>query len=279
MTTRWALTPFSAVLRVYNSLGTLIASAGLLRARNSVQLALIGAAQTARWFHARKEEMVTENRLERAAGLGLDDAVLRETQFVVAGYVRDAGLDPQLAQSGGIDQLRGEAVRVEDQFLGDAGRRIDEIISELATRHSGRLSRWVYELLLCALLAYVIGWPAFNFFYAHPWLGRPLVPSDFYIHGLVFLVIWSAILVMVFTSRLRGGLVERVSELARQMAQQRLARGLFPRLEQACRDLRSQHDQLEALCAQTAALRREIPVPTGLGAARSTMAEAEVAAA
>lgn len=187
----------------------------------------------------------------------------------VNGYVRDSGLDPQLALSGNIEHLRSEAVRVEDQFLGDAGLKIDSIISELATRHTGAISRWAYEFLLCLLLAYIIGWPAFNFFYAHPWLGRPLVPSDFYIHGLVFLAIWSATLVMFFTSRLRVGLVERITDLARQMAQQRLSRGLFPRLEQACRDLRFQHEQLEALCVQTAALRREIPVPMSLGGARA----------
>ena len=45
VTTRWILTPFSAVLRVYNSLGTLLASASFLRVRSSVQLALLGAVQ------------------------------------------------------------------------------------------------------------------------------------------------------------------------------------------------------------------------------------------
>ncbi len=272
ITTRWSLTPFSAVLRIYNSLGSLIASASFFRARSSVQLALIGAVQGVRWLNARKEELVSDNRLDRAASLGLDDSVLRETQIEVAGYVRDAGLDPALAQGGSIEQLRSEALRVEGQFLGDAAGKIDEIIAELAVRHSGSLGRIVYETLLCLLLAYIVGWPAYNFFVAHPIFDKDLISSDFYIHGGVFLVIWSAILVMVFTSRLRVGLVDRVGDLAQQMAQQRLANGLFPKLEHACQDLRIQREQLAALGAQTAALRRELPASTGLGNARADTA-------
>ena len=51
-----------------------------------------------------------------------------------------------------------------------------------------------------------------------------------------------------------GGLVGQVTELARQMAQQRLVHGLFPKLEQACRDLRNERDQLAGLAAQAEAL-------------------------
>src|SRR6185295_1489832 len=112
----------------------------------------------------------------------------------------------------------------------------------LATRHSGFASRSAYEVLLFAMLAYVIGWPAYNFFYAHPWLGRPLIPADFYIHGAIYVTLWSGILVMLFTSRLRSGLVQRVTELARQMAESRLSAGLFPDLEKALAEIRLQQE-------------------------------------
>jgi len=81
----------------------------------------------------------------------------------------------------------------------------------------------------------------------------------------VFVVIVSTVLVMLFTSRLRGGLVERVSDLARSLAQQKMARGLFPRLEEACRETQSGREQLAGLLAESAAMRRELPDNAALG--------------
>ena len=45
VTDYWGFSPFSSVLRLYNGLGSLIASMSLYRARNSAQMALIGALQ------------------------------------------------------------------------------------------------------------------------------------------------------------------------------------------------------------------------------------------
>jgi len=267
VTQRWGLSPFSAALRAYNGLGGLIASAGLWRARSSAQMALVGAVQGARWLAARSQELDGESRLDRVASLGLDDSVLRESQMVIAGFVQDARIDGRLVQDGTFDRLRHQAVRVEDRFLGDAGRKVDDVINDLATRHSGLASRSAYEVLLFAMLAYVIGWPAYNFFYAHPWLGKPLISADFYIHGAIYVALWSAILVMLFTSRLRSGLVQRVTELARQMAESQLSAGLFPDLEKALVEIRLQQERLEALSVTTVELRREIAGSRALGSA------------
>jgi hypothetical protein len=268
VTQRWGTSPFSTVLRLYGSLGNLIASAGLWRARSSAQMALVGAVQGARWLSAKARDLQGESRLDQVAALGLDDGVLRESQMVVTGFVQEARLDARLVEEGSFDRLRNAAARVEDRFLGDAGRRVDEIINDLAARHSGRVARAGYEALLVALLAYVIAWPAWSFFYAHPWLGRPLVSSDFYIHGAVYLALWSGFLVTLFTSRLRRGLVRRVGELARQMAESRLSTGLFPALEAALAGIRQQRERLEGIELMTMELRREIAGKTSLGASR-----------
>ncbi|MGQ0637024.1 MAG: hypothetical protein ACT4QC_20635 [Planctomycetaceae bacterium] len=262
---RWGISPFAAALRAYNSLGNLLTGAGLWRARSSAQMALVGAVQGVRWLSDRTREIQTESRLDRVAALGLDDGCLRETQLVIAGYAQEARLDSRLIDTGGFDALRGEAVRLEDRFLGDAGRRVDEIIAETASRHSGWLPRAVYEFLLCLLLVYIVAWPAYFYFYAYPVRGLPLVPADFYVHSAVYLVLWSALLVMLFTRRLRRGLVQRISELARKLAETRLASGLFPQLEEACLEIRRQHDRLEALSLATTELRREIAGTAGLG--------------
>src|SRR5262249_4767239 len=150
----------------YNSLGNLIASAGLWRARSSAQMALIGAVQGVRWLNAKRQELESETRLDRVAVCGLDDAVLRQSQLVIARYGPEARLDPRLMDQGNLETLRHEAVRVEDEFLGDAGRKVAEVVDQLSERHSGLAVRLVFEVLLGALLAYIVIRPAYNFFYA-----------------------------------------------------------------------------------------------------------------
>lgn len=266
VTQNWGFSPFASIVRVYHGLGTWIASLGLFRARSSAQVALIGAVQGIRWLSSKQQELLAESQLERVGALGLDDALLRESQIVLAGYVQEARLDPRLIAAGNLDKLRHEAGRVEDQFLGDASRRVDEIIDQLARRHSGSVVRWLYEILLLPLIAYVIGWPAYNFFYLYPFKEKELIHVDFYIHGAIFLGIWSAVLVMLFSRRLRRGLHQKVSELATELAQSRLATGLFPQLEEACRELRLQRERLESIAQTTAALRRQLAGGTSLGA-------------
>ena len=126
----WGMSPFSSVLRFYNSLGSWIASSTLFRARTSAQIALIGAVQGARWLSARQREQDAASRLERVTTLGLEDSVLREAQMVIVGYAQGAHLDPRLVETGNLDALRHEAVRVEEQFLGEARNRVDIIIEQ-----------------------------------------------------------------------------------------------------------------------------------------------------
>ena len=229
VTEAWGFSPFATVTRLYSSLGNLIAAGGLFRARSSAQMALIGAVQGVRWLDAKRQERDAESRLDRVAVCGLDDNVLRQSQLVITGYVQEARLDPRLVDQGSFEALRHEAVRVEDEFLGDAGRRVEGIVRDLAASHSGFAVRCVYEVLLGALLAYIIGRPAYNFFYAEPFGNQTLLPSDFYIHAAVFLLLWSGLLVMVFTRRLRQGLMQPHRRAGcGQLAENRLATGLFP---------------------------------------------------
>jgi hypothetical protein len=225
-----------------------------------------------RWLDAKRQERAAETRLDRVAVCGLDDVVLRQSQLVITGYVQEARLDPRLVEQGSLDALRHEAVRVEDEFLGDAGRRVEAIVRQLAEQHSGRMVRFGYELLLGAFLAYIIGRPAYRFFYADPILGEPLLSSDFYINAGIFLALWSGLLVMSFTRRLRQGLTKRIGELALELAQNRLATGLFPRLELATAEVRSARGQLEALLVTTTEVRREIAGMTTLGAQIASVA-------
>src|SRR5205807_9357374 len=131
----------------YSRFVRIIASAGSFRARSSAQMALIGALQGVRWLNSKRQEFQAESRLDRVAVCGLDDVVLRQSQLIITGYVQEARLDPRLMEQGSLDGLRHEAARVEDEFLGDAGRRVEEIVEQLADQHSGFAVRFGFEVL------------------------------------------------------------------------------------------------------------------------------------
>ena len=266
VTQKWGMSPFSSVLRLYNGLGNFIASFTLFRARTSAQMALIGAAQGIRWLAEKRSEQKAESRLERLSTFGLDDAALRESQVVIAGYVQSAKLDPKLTKPGNLESLRDEAARLEDQFLGDAAHRVDKLTDKLANKHSGFFIRWWYELLLVAMVGYILFWPARKFLYDMPYLGHPPMAMDYYIHAGVFLVLWSGVLVMMFTRRLRRGLNREITELAQSLAQSKMATGLFPDLEETCAAIETHTERLHVLTQTTADLRRHIATPAGLGA-------------
>ncbi|MBM81286.1 MAG: hypothetical protein CMJ78_11945 [Planctomycetaceae bacterium] len=254
----WGFSPFSAMLRIYNGLGTLLASAGLLRARTSAQMVLIGAIQGSRWLASRNQEKEADERLERISSFGLDDNLLREAQLVVSGFVHEAQFDSELASRESLEDLRKEAVRVEDRFLGDASQRIDRIIDDLAAKKSGRITRFVYETLFLSLVGFILFRIGRNFFYDSLFNEAAILKMDFYVSALVFFVLWSALLLMLFNQRLRRGLKRKIDDLVRELIEHRVASGLFPKLEARCREVARQKDQLAAIAESTETLRNQI---------------------
>lgn len=267
VTQKWGLGPFSSMLRVYTGLGSLIASMSLFRARSSAQMALIGAVHGARWLRTRRAEKAAEERIEQLPALAPPDEELREARFVVSGYVKSARLDTELLEGDSLDELREQAAQLEQQFLGDAGRRVDRIIEELAERNSGRFTRLFYEVLFLSYVGFVLYRVGKNFFYDSYLLGEPLLTLDFYVPAAVFFLLWTGLLVMAFTGRLRRGLNRRIDALAGELAQQRMSRGLFPKLSEACRRIEVERARLEGLADAVADLRRRIAVFPSLGAA------------
>lgn len=281
VTESWGFSPFSAMLRLYNGLGSLIASMTLFRARNSAQMALIGAVQGARWLQSRRGERQAESRLERLSSLGLDDDRLRESQFVIAGYVSSARLDPALAARSSLDELREAAGRIEGRFLEDAGGRIEAIIGRLAQRNSRLWVRTVYELLFLAYVGFVLFRIGKDFFYdsfLRQYLTGPSsasggLPEHFYVSALVFFVLWTGLLVMAFAGRLRRGLSGQIDALAEQLSNQRLSGGLFSDLERACREIELARNRLDGLADDAGELRRQLASSSGLGAPITLSAE------
>ncbi len=280
----WGFSPFSSVLRFYNSMGSLLASVTFYRARNSAQMAMIGALQGARWLKSRHQEQSTEVRLENLSAMSLDDNTIQESQIIIDGYVRSSGLDSSLADRSSLSEIKQEAAKVEEQFMSDASRRIDQVIEELAEQNSKKPIQILYESAFLIYLFFVlirIGknffWDTFlkEFFYGltvsnttvHP---VHLLGADFYIAAGIFFVLWTGVLVWFFNRRLRKGLTQSVRKLANELTQIRLTEGLYPKIESICHSLQKSKNRLETLAEKTTSLREQIAFSSILGGKRNT---------
>ncbi|MCR9202455.1 MAG: GTPase domain-containing protein [Planctomycetaceae bacterium] len=281
VTDMWGFSPFSAVLRLYNGLGGLVASFTFFRARTSAQMALIGAMQGARWMKSRAKEQEAESTLERLSNFGISDQQLQESRLVISGHLHSSGIDYESSDDRrDLTDLRKRAASLEDEFLGDASRVIDEVIEKLAVASSHWVTRVRYDIAMMSYVVFLLLRIGYNFFWTSflaPAFGQrpeaaPLLSVDFYIPALLFLVIWSLLLVSLFTWRLRRGLTQQVQQFATQMADSRLIHGLFPSLEATCRRITKDAERVSGLLDLTTSFRRSIADTSGgfLGGRRDT---------
>ena len=267
MTDRWGFSPFSTALRLYNGLGAFIASFTFFRARTSAQMAIVGAVQSARWVKSRAEEQNAESRLDRLASFGISDQQLQESRVIISGYVRSAQIDlDSNVTSGDLSELRETAASLEGTFIGDARRAVDTVIDDVTDSQSGIVRRTIYEILFLAYLVFLLARIGHNFFWSSflaPILGHVAEPEllltvDFYIPALLFMMIWSAVLVGMFTAGLRRTLNRHVRGFAESMAGSTLTHGLFPSLERACTSIKADSNRLSDLLEETQSFRRTL---------------------
>ncbi|HET6422868.1 MAG TPA: hypothetical protein VFG20_04240, partial [Planctomycetaceae bacterium] len=265
----WGFSPFALVLRAYYSQASLIASWTLMRAQSSAQLALWGAIHGTRWLASRKNEGSGDDQLERLAALQLSDAELREAQIIIEGYTRAARLDRNAIDLK-LNTLKHSAAQAEDEFWAFARQKLDEAILHTARRRSGILARVGYETLFAILPVYLLVRIGKNFFWDSWILHQPLLESQFYIPAALFLVLWTVIVLGLFTARLRSGLKYSVQRLAEELAGSKLAAGLFPQLDEQCRDYARDTDELRRLTAQVTTVREHVHDTPGLSGLRAT---------
>ncbi len=276
----WGFSPFSSVLRLYNGLGSFVASFSFFRARSSAQMALIGALQGARWVKSKVAETEADTSLERLASFGIRDHHLQEARIAVSGHVHAAAIESsEFSDRRDLSRLRRQAAQVEGEFLVDARQSIDDIIETLAQQHCTRFIQYRYEALFAVYLVFLIGRIGYNFFWSSflgPMLGtrataEPLLSVDFYIPAAIFLVLWSGALVLAFTWQLRQGLSDRIHDLAQSMVEHRMSAGLFPDLEATCHDVLAEDRTMAELQERTTVFRRHLANSTSFlgGAIRS----------
>jgi GTPase SAR1 family protein len=255
VTSDWGFSPFSSLLRLSQGLGGLLASASLLRARSSAQVALLGAWQGGRWLTSRAKQRDADQRFDQLAVLGIDDSVLRESQLVVEGFAESAGFDQALTSPRSLESLRDDAAQLQRSFLDDAGAQIEEVIEAQATRSRGWGVRLVYETALTVLMGFLLFRIGRNFFYDTLLNEGDFLPLEFYLPATALSILWAALLVMLFTRRLRRGLRKAIGGLAQRVARHRVAGGPFLELEDACQEVSRSRDQLAVLCERVGRLK------------------------
>ena len=269
ITQLWGYSPFASVLRLWHSQASLLASYTLMRAKSTAQMALVGLVHGSRWLTSRSQASEADRRLEGIATLGLSDAELREAQLIISGHVHAAKLQRPLLADQSFDQLRQAATTVQDEFLTDAARRIDDLILAIATRNSHWFTRFRYELLFAILPGFLLYRAGRNFFYDTFWLNKPHLDTSFYIPAALFLVLWAALFVMAFTGRLRSGLTRQIEELSRQLAAIKMGAGLFPEIEHQCQEYSHERDRLEGFLIKIEGIRDHYASSSELGAVKN----------
>lgn len=258
----WGFSPFSAMLRFYNGIGSFIASFSFFRARTPVQMAVIGAMEGVRRIRSKLQESDAEERIERVASLGMNDDELRESQFVIRGFARQADITDEQQIQSTLEQLRGTAAKVQSSFLGEASRKIDDLIEQQARRTTGWFTRMRYEVLFLAYPAFLIGIIGKNFFYDSLIKQRELFALNFYIPAGVFLLLWSGLLIMLYIRKCRRGLDQKINQLAKELAESRFEGGLFPDLEDTCRAIEHDRESLRSMRDTAETLRHSIATLT-----------------
>lgn len=264
---RWGLSPFSLVLRGWHGQASLLASWTLLRARSSVQVALWGAVHGARWMTSRHREQEESQQFDRALSTTLSETDCEELRLVIHGHARAAGLEREelLAATAHVTV---SAATAEQEFWQQARDRLDTELAQAAAQQSRWPVRCLYEVgfaLLPGWLLYRIGR---NFFY-DSWLrGEPLLESTFYIPALLFLLLWTGLILMLFSARLRRGMQRRVKQMSADLAGVRLPVGLFPRLDDRCREFHDDAERLEELSIMVSTIRDQVAETPGLSQPR-----------
>ena len=261
---RWGFSPWSAVLRLYQGLGRLITGSLLLRVRTPAQMALWGALEGARTWSRRRRDRQADKSLHRAAG-AWDENQLREASIVLEGYAREAGLSRNDLSP---EILAAEADQASQTFAADVADQVDEILDRLAGRRIGKMTRAIYETLFCAMLGLLLFRLGKNYFW-DSWLSgnnADVYGMSFYLTSIVWLVLWAAVLVWMFTLRLRRGLAAEIRQLSDQWDSSEPARDLFGRLQSHGQDALTYHDQLLSIRREVERLKERVAqVPDSLG--------------
>ena len=257
---RWGMSPFSLVLRIYQGLGSWALGAMLLRARTPAQIALWGTMEGVQTLRKRSQERQARRGIDRMATTCWDQAEIRKAAIVLEGYAAEAGVDRSTVTQATV---AAEADAAGRQFIARASAELDSLITRLATRHTGWFIRCFYELMLLLMLGWLLFRLGKNFFY-DSWLApnpSPMFGLEFYLTAGFWLALWCLLLIFALTWRLRRGLRREIDWLVIQWQSPSAAPGLFAHLENQCLRIRQFRSDLDCLDQEVRRLQRQLALP------------------
>jgi len=262
---RWGFSPFSAVLRLHQGLGSLLGGAALARARSPIQVALWGAVAGGRAIQQRRRRSKATSGVARAVATSWDPGELRTAAIILDGYASEAGFSHDDTSSAAIG---AQAVEAGAAFVPQAAAQLQKVIASLAERHTGWFTRMRYEVLLLAMIGIIVFRLGKNFFY-DSWLAAEPTATygwDFFVNATFWIVVWSGLLLWMFTSRLRRGLRGQINALTESWSRELPEINLFGPLEDRCRSVHRFRQDLELLQQRVAAVRKKVEGPEpGIG--------------
>ena len=92
---------------------------------------------------------------------------------------------------------------------------------------------------------------------------------EFYVTAGVIFLLWTGLLVILYSRRLQRGLDRRIRQLAEGLSSRHLAGGLFPECEENCQRVRRHVDELRALRSAVEVARANLVTGGNLGQIRA----------
>jgi hypothetical protein len=259
-TSRWGLSPFSLVLRIYQGFGALALGTLMFRARTPAQMALWGTLGGVRAIQKHRKEKEADRDLDRLAAGCWNEAEIRRAAMILEGYAGEAGVSRSAVSP---ETVGAEAERAGASFIARASAELESLVGRLAAKQTGWFTRALYEIFFLAMLGWLLYRLGKNFFY-DSWLAPNPVPVhglEFYLAAAFWLVLWCLLLLWMFTARLRRGLRRELSQLAETWRHPSTASELFTRLDADCRRIRQFRGELDSLEREVDQLRKQVSSP------------------
>ena len=136
---RWGLSPFALVLRIYQGLGNSALGALLLRARTPAQFALWGTLGGVQAWRKRRQIRQAEQGLIKRRGFW-DQAEIHKAGLILEGYATEAGVDRRLVSPSAV---AAESESAGANFIARASADLQSLVASLAARHTGWFTRSV----------------------------------------------------------------------------------------------------------------------------------------
>jgi molybdopterin converting factor small subunit len=236
---QWGYSPFSLLLRIYQGAGGILSGALLSRVRSPIQMALWSSFEGIRRVRNRRAK-----NLPAVPEFSVEESnQLKESALILTGFATDAHIPAQLCQP---NVIQTESKQANKTLLDEISAELESITDRLAHRYQRLWFRFLYEILLGAMLLFLLARPAKNFFYDSFLYHERLLGIDYYVVSLFWLIVWCTTLLFFFTMALRKGIEHAIKKTSRDWYRLPALDHLFASLESETTQILTFRDELDA---------------------------------